>query len=66
MIAVAKTNDEIQNCYAVMVELRPHIKPDEFLPQVKRQAKTSGYKLAYLKRTSVAPNARSARVARAR
>ena len=48
MIAVAKTDDEIQNCYAVMAELRPHLKPDEFLPQVKRQAENSGYKLAYL------------------
>ncbi len=48
MIAVAKTDDEIQNCYAVMAELRPHIKPDEFLPQVKRQAEHSGYELAYL------------------
>ncbi len=48
MIAIAKTSDEIQNCYAVMAELRPHIKPDEFLPQIKRQAKISGYQLAYL------------------
>jgi len=48
MIAVAKTDDEIQNCYAVMAELRPHIKPDEFLPQVKRQTENSGYQLVYL------------------
>jgi len=48
MIAVATTDDEIQNCYAVMAELRPHIKPDEFLPQVKRQAEHSGYELTYL------------------
>ncbi|MBA4183261.1 MAG: GNAT family N-acetyltransferase [Acidobacteria bacterium] len=48
MIAVATTDDEIQNCYAVMAELRPHIKPEEFLPQVKRQAENSGYELAYL------------------
>ena len=48
MIAIAKTNDEIQNCYAVMAELRPHIKPEEFLSQVKKQAENSGYKLAYL------------------
>ncbi|MBA3692172.1 MAG: GNAT family N-acetyltransferase [Acidobacteria bacterium] len=48
MIAVATTDDEIQNCYAVMAELRPHIKPEEFLPQVKRQAENSGYELTYL------------------
>ena len=48
MIAVAKTDDEIQNCYAVMAELRPHLKPDAFLRKVKRQAENSGYKLVYL------------------
>ena len=48
MIAVAKTDDEIQNCYAVMAELRPHIKPEEFLSQVKKQAENSGYQIAYL------------------
>ena len=48
MIAVAKTDDEIQNCYAVMAELRPHLKPDAFLRKVKRQVENSGYKLVYL------------------
>jgi len=48
MIAVAKTDDEIQNCYAVMAELRPHLKPDAFLRKVKRQTESSGYQLVYL------------------
>ena len=48
MIAVAETDDEIQNCYAVMAELRPHLKPDAFLRKVKRQVENSGYKLVYL------------------
>jgi len=48
MIAVAETDDEIQQCYAVMAELRPHLKPDEFLSQVKRQEENSGYKLVCL------------------
>jgi len=48
MIAVAKTDDEIQNCYAVMAELRPHLKPEAFLRKVKRQVENSGYKLVYL------------------
>lgn len=48
MIVVAQTDGEIQNCYAVMAELRPHIKPDEFLPRVKKQAESSGYQLVYL------------------
>ncbi len=48
MIAVAETDDEIQNCYAVMAELRPHLKPDAFLRKVKRQAENSDYQLVYL------------------
>ena len=31
-----------------MVELRPHIQPDEFLPMVKRLAEIAGFQLAYL------------------
>jgi GNAT superfamily N-acetyltransferase len=31
-----------------MAELRPHIRPDEFLPMVKRLADIAGFKLAYL------------------
>lgn len=48
MIAIAKTDDEIQNCYAVMAELRPHIQPAEFLSRVKRQIERANFKLVYL------------------
>ncbi len=48
MISIAQTDEEIKNCYAVMAELRPHVSPDEFLPQVKRQIKIAGYQLAFL------------------
>lgn len=47
-IAIANTDDEIRNCYAVMAELRPHVTGDEFLPRVKRQAAIADYKLAYV------------------
>ena len=47
-ILIAKTDREIQDCYAVMAELRPHIQHSEFLAQVKRQAEDTGYQLAYL------------------
>lgn len=47
-IALAETDQDIQKCYPVMAELRPHISFDEFLPQVKRQAKRSGFQLVYL------------------
>jgi GNAT superfamily N-acetyltransferase len=47
-INLAQTDEEIQNCYPVMVELRPHISADEFLTQVKRQMNESNFKLVYL------------------
>jgi GNAT superfamily N-acetyltransferase len=47
-IALAREDDEIKRCYAVMAELRPHVEPGEFLARVKRQAALAGYQLAYL------------------
>ncbi len=48
-INLAQTDEEIQDCYSVMAELRPHISEKEFLPRVKRQMNESGFKLVYLK-----------------
>jgi GNAT superfamily N-acetyltransferase len=47
-IFLAKEDHEIQSCYAVMAELRPHVKPDEFISRVRRQMESAGYKLACL------------------
>jgi GNAT superfamily N-acetyltransferase len=47
-IAVAQSERDILDCYAVMAELRPHIRPDEFLPLVKRLTEVAGFQLAYL------------------
>lgn len=47
-IRLAESDDEILDCYAVMSELRPHIARDEFLPRVKRQTESNGFRLAYL------------------
>ena len=47
-ILFAKTDDEINACYPVMSELRPHLSHDEFLAQVKRQIEASDYQLVYL------------------
>jgi GNAT superfamily N-acetyltransferase len=47
-IAVARSEQEISDCYPVMAELRPHIRPDEFLPTVRRLAEIAGFRLAYL------------------
>jgi GNAT superfamily N-acetyltransferase len=48
MIAVAQTDEEIESCYDVMSQLRPHIKREDFLARVKRQMDSFDYKLAYL------------------
>lgn len=45
---IAKDDDEILSCYPVMAELRPHVRPEEFLPRVRRQMEIAGYKLACL------------------
>ena len=47
-ITIARSEQEILDCYPVMSELRPHIPQDEFLPMVKRLAEIAGFQLAYL------------------
>ena len=48
MIKIAETTEEIQNCYVVMSELRPHIRSDEFLNKVKTLNVMTGFQLVYL------------------
>ena len=47
-IALAKEEQEILDCYSIMVELRPHIQPDKFLSKIKRLTEIAGYQLVYL------------------
>ena len=47
-IRIAETDEEIDRCYPVMAELRPHIAREDFLPQVRRQMDASGFELVYL------------------
>ena len=47
-IAFALSDEEISECYPVMAELRPHIRPEDFLPVVKRLTEIAGLQLAYL------------------
>ena len=47
-IVSAQTDDEIQRCFAVMAELRPHLIADEFVGRVRRQHQLKGYQLAFL------------------
>lgn len=43
----AKTDAEIEKCFPVMAELRPHLKKESFLEMV-RHMETEGFKLAFI------------------
>jgi GNAT superfamily N-acetyltransferase len=44
----AQTDQDIRDCWPVMVQLRPHLKESEFLSLVRRQYE-EGYRLAFIK-----------------
>lgn len=46
-IRIANTDTEINTCYTVMHELRPHLDETEFVSRVRTQQQ-AGYQLAYL------------------
>jgi GNAT superfamily N-acetyltransferase len=50
-IALAGSGDAIARCFAVMVQLRPHLIESEFASRVQRQ-QAGGYLLAYLEAES--------------
>lgn len=43
----AKTDTEIEDCFEVMAELRPHLRKDQFLSTV-RSMEVEGYRLMYI------------------
>jgi GNAT superfamily N-acetyltransferase len=47
-IDIARTDQEIQDCWRVMAHLRTHVAEDEFVDRVRRQMAGSGYALARL------------------
>jgi len=46
-IHLAQTDQDVMSCFPVMVQLRPHLRKEEFLPRVRRQEQ-EGYRLARL------------------
>ena len=46
-IKLAETDEEINHCFGVMVQLRPHLTAEEFLRRVKLQ-QPEGYLLAFV------------------
>ena len=49
MIKIAENEREIEECFAVMSELRPHIAREDFVPTVRRLMAQTGFRLVYLK-----------------
>jgi GNAT superfamily N-acetyltransferase len=47
-ILLAETDEQIQRCFPVMAELRPHVLAGEFVARVRRQQRDGGYQLAFL------------------
>jgi len=47
-IKIAKTDAEILKCFPVIFQLRPHLKKENFLSQIREQEK-AGYFLVFLK-----------------
>ena len=45
----AETDTDIDRCYEVMRELRTHLSREDFLSQVRRQMRDSGFRLLYLR-----------------
>jgi len=47
-IVVAESDTQIDGCFTVMAELRPHLTRESFLQQIKRQVEQGHFQLAYL------------------
>lgn len=52
-VKIASTEQEIQKCFPIMVQLRPRLALADFLERVRHQSAHYGYRLAYLEDTSV-------------
>ncbi len=52
-ILIARTDQEILDCFPVMRELRPHLKRDEFVMKVRELERNAGFRLAFLSNDAV-------------
>ena len=46
-IKIAKTDSEILSCFEILQQLRPHLKKEDFISQIRRQER-QGYKLVFI------------------
>jgi GNAT superfamily N-acetyltransferase len=51
-IFIAQTDEDIQACFPAFNALRPHVQPEQFLPQVRRQ-QSQGYQILALAQEGV-------------
>jgi GNAT superfamily N-acetyltransferase len=51
-IRLADTDGEILRCFPVMVQLRPHLEREVFVPTIRNQER-GGYRIAYLEESGV-------------
>ena len=49
MPQIARSDEEIQSCFDVVSQLRPHVSRDEFVPLV-RHMQSEGYELAFIRK----------------
>ena len=61
-IFIATADSEIESCFPVFSALRPHLKRDDFLPQVRRQMEQS-YRILALRHEGVVKSAAGFRFA---
>ena len=47
-IVVAQTEPEVEKCFQVMHQLRPHLGLEKYLTQVKEQRLSAGYQLIFI------------------
>ena len=62
-ICAAQTEEEIQSCFPVVKQLRPHLSEKEFVSQVRRQMENHGYRLIFVQGNGAAKAVGGFRVA---
>ena len=61
-IFIANSNQEIESCFPVFKELRPHLLQEEFLPQIRRQ-QLQAYQILALRHEGIIKSAAGFRFA---
>ncbi|MEZ5585159.1 MAG: GNAT family N-acetyltransferase [Candidatus Competibacteraceae bacterium] len=51
-VRIAQTDIDIQRCFPVMVQLRPHLEESDFVPRIRRMMQLE-YSLAFIERESL-------------